>query len=119
MQFPQTFYSLRKIDHLRTVLHNLSFVEAFAIGSQLHCSCMLGGSLCRQMAMVGVFLWVGNYLLFNYLIQWKQKSPGPEHGLEVVLRINESDYSIIFNNGYGVFINIVRTSCYAMLCSVM
>ena len=33
MQFPQTNNSFRKIDHLRKVLHNLSFEKAFGIGS--------------------------------------------------------------------------------------
>ena len=104
MKFPQKANSTGKVEHLRNILSNLSNTEAFELGSALGGYCRFGGTLCW--VSVVPFPWIGNVLQFNGHFHWKQMNPGPDYGLEMVLIINESDYSNIFNNGQGLIINI-------------
>ena len=106
-KFPQKATGTGKLDHLRDILSNLSSAEALELGSYLGYSCQFGGTRClvERLAVP----WIGNYLRFNGDIIWKQKNPGPEHGLQMIVVLNESDYSNTFDNGQGVFVSIDNT----------
>ena len=105
MKFPQKANSTGKVEHLRSILSNLSIAEAFELGSYFdYHSCRFSGIQCWITRLA--FPWIGNIFQFNDIFYWKQKHPGPEYGLEIILMINESDYSNIFNNGQGFIINI-------------
>ena len=106
MQFLQTMNNPGEIGLMKAI-RNLSWKDVSALGSQLSPRCKFDGYSCQYSSLP--FPLVGNSLVFNLDFKWKQKSPGPDHGLTVILRINESDYSNIFDHGYGVFINIGRS----------
>ena len=104
MEFPQRENNTGKVEHLRNILSNVSVSRVREVGSQLNYSCSFGGTNC--LVEEYAFPWIGNWLRFNNDLTWKQRSPGPEHGLEMSFVINESDYSNTFDNGQGVFVNI-------------
>ena len=115
MNFTQVANGSRQIEDLKGVLSKLSYKDVKEMGNQLEYTCVFGATECRALEIP--FPLIGTYLSFNEALVWRQKNPGPENGLELILNINESDYSSTFKNGYGVLIYIAgsRFVTYSLL----
>ena len=72
--------------------------------------CTFDGSDCWNDIVAEVFPFVGNYLEFNRYHLVRQRRHGSKYGLSMILNINSSDYSNLFNHGYGVLIHIARSN---------
>ena len=115
MSITQVANSSKPIEDLKRVLSKLSYKEVKKMGNPLGYECLFGATKCRPLETP--FPLIGTYLSFNHKLVWKQKNPGPENGLEVVLNINARDYSSTFKQGYGALIYIAgsRFVTYSLL----
>ena len=100
---------------LKTILSNAPYNQLKKLGNNPYLfglyplkACTFGGTDCWHDMYVETFPFVGNYLQFNPKNVVKQRMPGPEHGLSIILNINKQDYSNLFEHGYGVLVHIAN-----------
>ena len=92
------------IESIQKIISNLSVPQVFGLSNDLQYSCKFGAKKCLAEKLL--YPMTGTCLRFYSETHWKQMNPGTEHGLELVLNINESNYANVFNHGYGVLISI-------------